>query len=177
MRGNRSVSSNEKSLSTAEVTKTPYLMVNLAFLDLRFPGYIFATYLLTGSFGDGHFAPFLQMTRGSTAALKVDISPNYVFEFKISCRGENFHIGDCFLILLCELVVFENYSEPADLLRNELSTFGHEDESDPVYMAPVDDATQASNWAANEEEDMYCVPYEGSDAPPPLPSPCLGPGL
>ncbi|XP_055953690.1 uncharacterized protein LOC129989279 isoform X2 [Argiope bruennichi] len=43
-------------------------------------------------------------------------------------------------------------------------------------MAPVDDTRQSSNWTTNEEEDMYCVPYEGSDAPPPLPSPCLGPG-
>ncbi|GFV77267.1 uncharacterized protein TNCV_444971 [Trichonephila clavipes] len=72
------------------------------------------------------------------------------------------------------LVVFENYSEPADLLRADLSILRHDDESDPVYMAPVDDATQ-SNWANNDEEDMYCVPYEGSSIAPPLPSPCMGP--
>ncbi|GFS31494.1 uncharacterized protein TNIN_191391 [Trichonephila inaurata madagascariensis] len=75
------------------------------------------------------------------------------------------------------LVVFENYSEPADLLRDDLSILRHDDESDPVYMAPVDDATQSS-WANNDEEDMYCVPYEGSSTSstaPPLPSPCMGP--
>ncbi|GIY61042.1 uncharacterized protein CDAR_311391 [Caerostris darwini] len=73
-----------------------------------------------------------------------------------------------------QLVVFENYSEPADLLRNELSMLNDED-CDPVYMAPIDDTTRSSSWGANEEEDMYCVPYEDSDVAPPLPSPCLGP--
>ncbi|GFT29051.1 uncharacterized protein NPIL_667211 [Nephila pilipes] len=84
----------------------------------------------------------------------------------------------CQYVIFGHLVVFENYSEPADLLRDELSVLRHEDESDPVYMAPVDDASQSS-WAINEEEDMYCVPYEGSSSSsvaPPLPSPCMGPG-
>ncbi|XP_035220465.1 uncharacterized protein LOC118193478 [Stegodyphus dumicola] len=76
---------------------------------------------------------------------------------------------------ISQLVVFDNYSEPADLLRSETDIFNKEDD-DPLYMAPVDDKTQL-NWQASElEEDMYCVPYEDQDGPPPLPAPCLGPG-
>ncbi|XP_054714738.1 uncharacterized protein LOC129224326 [Uloborus diversus] len=43
-------------------------------------------------------------------------------------------------------------------------------------MAPVDDACQFKATAPEEEEDMYCIPYEDQDPPPPLPNPCLPPG-
>ncbi|KAG8181150.1 hypothetical protein JTE90_024446 [Oedothorax gibbosus] len=70
-----------------------------------------------------------------------------------------------------ELVVFENYSEPADLLRDDSSSFQVDEDCDPVYMSPVDDAS-------NNHEDVYCVPYEDDEArPPPLPSPCMAPGM
>ncbi|XP_042898567.1 SH2 domain-containing adapter protein B [Parasteatoda tepidariorum] len=75
-----------------------------------------------------------------------------------------------------ELVVFENYSEPADLLREIVSNNTYENEDcDPLYMSPVDDVTP-SPWTKNEEEDMYCVPYEDSEDVSKLPSPCMGPG-
>ncbi|GIY85421.1 uncharacterized protein CEXT_465181 [Caerostris extrusa] len=111
----------------------------------------------------------------------VDILENmtwYSFNFKAQVYLKEIYYIDTSdkNLQLERLVVFENYSEPADLLRNELSMLNDED-CDPVYMAPIDDTTRSSSWGANEEEDMYCVPYEDSDVAPPLPSPCLGPGM
>lgn len=67
-----------------------------------------------------------------------------------------------------EIVVFDNYSEPADL-RAELSAL----ESDPLYMSPLDDQGCAPPLPT-EEEDMYCVPYDTpEEETPPLPQPCF----
>lgn len=74
-----------------------------------------------------------------------------------------------------DLLVFDNYSEPADL-RTELSATlllkeeGEDD--DPLYMSPLDDRGTAPPLPLGEE-DMYCLPY---DDEPPLPQPCRVPG-
>lgn len=59
------------------------------------------------------------------------------------------------MVFIFQLVVFDNYSEPADLRADILAL----EAEDPVYAFPLDDRGTAPPLPS-EEEDVYSLPCD-----------------
>ena len=96
---------------------------------------------------------------------------SFLFSLK-SVSTRNFSVVNLISVFFFpkpDLLVFDNYSEPADLRLEPPPSAPREEEEDPLYMSPLDDRGTAPPL---EDEDMYCLPYDTEEAPP-LPQPCL----